>query len=94
MWRFFYSVLYLFLLQNEELTIVGQINSDWFEGRIGGQSGFVPANFIKVVKEPDSSLSPEKMSPSQRQGNCNNMFRLILAMHNIDLAFLLENILI
>lgn len=58
--------------------LISRINKDWFEACVGKRKGFVPANYVEIIKEPSLLSSPTKVvSP---QGDfINSLF--IVRMH-------------
>jgi len=58
----------LSLIKGETLIISRKIDSNWFEGRIGGRKGIFPASYVQVLKEPG-----EENKTSGSASNCNTL---------------------
>lgn len=60
--------LELSLFKGEKVVLMRQVDSNWYEGRIGNKKGIFPLSYIEIIKEPGeivaSSMSPKPASKS------------------------------
>eukprot|EP00095_Tigriopus_kingsejongensis_P009114 maker-scaffold150_size309978-snap-gene-2.15 protein:Tk09114 transcript:maker-scaffold150_size309978-snap-gene-2.15-mRNA-1 annotation:"sorbin and sh3 domain-containing protein" len=64
----------LSLVKGESITLIRQIDRNWYEGRIGSRKGIFPASYIDVLSEPSENrgMSPKPISTPAAHGMLRN----------------------
>ena len=44
------------ILQGELVTLLRQVDENWYEGRVGNRQGIFPVAYVEVLREPSTPL--------------------------------------